>query len=68
MPVVVVAPVLVVVPEVLAVPPCDWILAVEVRSISDPRPKTTPTNWLAVVFDPNTSVSETVREQSEFTL
>ena len=39
-----VVPVPVVVPDVLPVPPCDWILVAEVRSISEPRPKTTPTN------------------------
>jgi hypothetical protein len=59
-------PVLVV--EVLLVPVCDCRVAVEVRSISEPRPRITPTNWVAVVLVPNTSLSDTLMEQSEFTL
>jgi hypothetical protein len=62
---VVVVPVVVV--EVLPVA-LDRRLAAEVRSISAPRPRTTPASWVTAVLVPNGSDSDKVTEQSELTL
>ena len=46
----------------------DCRLAEEVRSISEPRPRTTPTNCVLAVLVPNVSCRDTETEQSELTL
>jgi hypothetical protein len=56
------------VPVVVVVPVCDWRLAADVRSISDPPPRIIPASCVAVVLLPNASMSETVMEQSGFTI
>jgi hypothetical protein len=46
----------------------DWRVLGDTRSISEPRPRTMPANWVTDVFVPKESISDTLTEQSEFTL
>jgi hypothetical protein len=46
----------------------DWRALGDTRSISAPRPRTIPANWVTDEFVPNGSISDMLTEQSEFTL
>lgn len=59
------------VPVVVVPVPVEVVLEmldVDTRSISEPRPRTTPDSWVAVVFVPNPSMREMVTVQSESTV